>query len=349
MTIQIVSKALLEKDKPVAPFKEGFDITKKVRVAGAGAGGIVAEFIGSDNFAKQFYERQRYEIDSGREQEPLLYQPIYNTISDSSLPELIDIYTLGTTGVVFEKIEEGGEVKFITVGQGKKVVRIEQYAAGIEYSERLFMYNQLWQFAPIERQFGIAHNALQNHIHFYPILNHNYASANQTDGTTLTTFRQDASLPEKYLRVIEQAIIDSTQDTKNPRRGPFVVLCNPSDQFTFERALRIVPQQGFDLQSSAIGQVRTLISYNGWTGTRGKLATTYAGVPSGKAYLIDISNKMTDFQGYVKIPLRMTMGNPDVSRFIMAQTVYDTHFGVFADPVRAVQEITLPTPTSGQA
>ncbi|MCL4255988.1 MAG: hypothetical protein KJ043_19680 [Anaerolineae bacterium] len=106
MTIQIVSKALLEKDKPIAPFKEGFDITKKVRVAGSRAGGIVAEFIGSDNFAKQFYERQRYEIDAGREQEPLLYQPIYNTISDSSLPALIDIYKLGTTGVVFEKIEE---------------------------------------------------------------------------------------------------------------------------------------------------------------------------------------------------------------------------------------------------
>jgi len=58
---------------------------------------------------------------------------------------------------------------------------------------------------------------------------------------------------------------------------------------------------------------------------------------------------MTDFQSYIKIPLRMTMGNPDVSRFIMAQNIYDTHFGMFADPTRAVQKITLPTATSGQA
>lgn len=357
MTIQVFSKALLEKTRPTASINEMRDATGKVREFNlrdhvrpiGGGSGIVAEFIGNDSFAKQFYQRQRYEIDAGRDQEPLLYLPIYNSITDPTLTELIDVYTLGQTGVVFEKIEEGGEVKFATVSGGKKVVRIEQFAAGIEYSERLFLYNQMWQFAPIERQFGVAHNALHNHIHLYPIINHTYPTANVTNGTALTNFRQIASMPEKYLRAIEQAIIDGTTDKKNPRRGPFVLLCSTNDLFTFERALRVVPQEGFDIQSSAIGQIRTIIAYDGWTGTRGKIEVEYDGVASGTAYLIDISNKMTDFQSYTKIPLRMTMGNPDVSRFIMAQNIYDTHFGMFADPTRAVQKITLPTATSGQA
>ncbi len=357
MAIQVISKALLEKKRPTVSVKEMRDVTGKVREFNlrdhvrpvGGVNGVVAEFIGNDSFAKQFYERQRYEIDAGRDQEPLLYQPIYNSITDSTLPELIDIFTLGQTGVVFEKIEEGGEVKFATVSGSNKVVRIEQFAAGIEYSERLFLYNQMWQFAPIERQFGIALNALYNHIHLYPIISHTYAVANKTNGTTLTTFRQTASMPEKYLRTIEDAIVSSQNDPKNPRRGPYVLLCNVGDQFTFERALRIVPQEDFDVQSSAIGQIRTMIAYNGWTGYRGKIATTYAGVPSGTAYLIDLSNQMMDFQSYIKIPLRMTMGSADVSRFIMAQTIYDSHFGMFANPARAVHEITLPTASSGQA
>jgi hypothetical protein len=244
---------------------------------------------------------------------------------------------------------EGGEVKFATVSGDQKVVRIEQYAAGLEYSERLFLYNQLWQLAPIERQFGMAHNAALNHIHLNPILSHTYALANQTNGTTLTSFKATASMPEKYLRTLEQAMIDGINDTSNPRRGPYVLLCNTADLFTFERALRVVTQEGFDIQSTAINQIRNVIAYNGWTGTRGKKATTYSGVASGKAYLIDISMKMMDFQSYVKIPLRMTMGNPDVSRFIMSQTVYDTHLGAFAAPARAVQEITLPVAASGAA
>ncbi|HRF96730.1 MAG TPA: hypothetical protein PLZ51_16095, partial [Aggregatilineales bacterium] len=154
---------------------------------------------------------------------------------------------------------------------------------------------------------------------------------------------------EKYWRAVEKAIADGISDASNPRRGPFVLLCSTADMFTFERALKAVPQQGFSLQSSAMSQVQTIIAYDGWTGSRGNKPTSYAGVTSGKAYLIDVSHKLEDFQSYVKIPLRMTMGQGDASRFIMAENIYDTHFGVFADPARAVQEITLPTSTSGQA
>lgn len=348
MTFQIISKDRLAKDRPKAGFKEGFNINSKITVLKENSGRI-AEFVGTDNFASQFYERQRYEVEAGRDSEPILYTPLYSVTQDATLPRHVTIYRLGPAGVVFEEITEGGEVKFVSVGESTKAVEIKHYATGIQYNKDIFVYNELFRLSNLERQFGIAFNAMMNHLHFAPILTYSYAAANQTNGTALTTFRQTASMPEKYLRTLEKAMTDGIADATNPRRGPYVLLCNTADVFTFERALGRVPQEGFDLQSSAIGRIQTVIEYNGWTGVRGKKSTTYAGVTSGKAYLVDIGNRMYDFQSYIKQPLQMTTGNPDVSRFIMEQMVWDTYLGVFADPSRAVQEITLPTASSGQA
>ena len=345
--IELISKTSLAKDKPKAGFKEGFDIKSQVRLTEGN--GRVAEFIGTDTFASQFYTRQRYEVEAGRDMEPILYTPLYTITTDSTLPRNVSIYRLGTAGVVVEEVFEGGEVKFASVGQGDISVAIKHYSTGIQYSKDIFLFNELFRLPNFERQFGVAFNALMNHVHFNPILAHSYAAGNQTNGTALTNFRVTASMPEKYLRTLEKAMTDGIADTTNPRRGPYVLLCNTADVFTFERAVGRVAQDGFDQQSSALNRVTTIIEYNGWTATRGKKATTYAGVPSGKAYLVDIGNRVYDFQSYVKQPLQMTMGNPDVSRFIMEQNVWDIYFGIFADPARAVQEITLPVAASGQA
>lgn len=349
---RIVMQSLESGIIPHAQYPEGFDIRQYVRTKEQGANvpaGVIAEFVGTGNFASQFYERMRYEVDAGRDEEPLLYLPIYAQTIDASLPRMIKIYTLGTTGVIFEEITEGGEVKFATVGQGNKSVEIKHYGVGLEYSEDLFIYNELFRLANLERNFGVAHNALLNHIHMNPILSYSYGSANQTDGTSLTSFRTDAKMPEKYLRTIEQAIINGSTDTSNPRRGPYALLVSTADIFTVERALNRVGQEGFDSQSSALGRVQSVIAYDGWTGTRGKKSVTYSGVSSGTAYLIDLSNRTMDYQSYVKTPLRMQMGNEDISRFIMAQTVWDTRFGAFADPVRSVEEITWPMAASGSS
>lgn len=347
MPIDFISKTTLAKNAPKASFREGFDIKSKVRVVEGN--GQIAEFISSDNFASQFYERQRYEVESGRDMEPILYTPLYDITTDPTFPRNVSIYTLGPAGVVFEEVLEGGEVKFVSVGQGSKVVSIKHYATGIQYTKDIFKFNELFRLANFERQFGIAHNALMNHIHFNPILTYSYGAGNQTDGTALTTFKTSASMPEKYLRALEAAMTAGVTDTTNPRRGPYLLLCNTADVFTFERALGRVPQDGFDLQSAALSRVQSVIEYNGWTGTRGLKTTTYAGVPSGKAYLVDIGNRVLDFQSLVSQPLQMTMGNPDISRFIMEQNVWDTYFGVYANPAGAVEEITLPVAASGAA
>lgn len=331
---------------PKARFAEGFDLRKattKVERDG------IAEFITTDDFARQFVERQRYEVETGRDEEPLLYEPIYSVTVDESLPEAVQIYTLGPAGVVLERILEGGEVKFASVGQGSKSVAIQHFGVGLEYSEDIFMYNSLWRLPNLERQFGIAHNALENHLHLSPILSYAYAAANQTDGTSLTSFKATASMPEKYLRTLEAAITHAVADTSNPRRGPYALLVASGDIFTVERALNRVPQQGFDLQSSAIGRIQSVIAYDGWTGTRGKKATTYAGVETGKGYLVHLGNKMEDYQSYFKHTLRRQMAGPDLKRFVLGATIWDVRVGVFADPLRSVEEIVWPLAASGDS
>ena len=73
---------------------------------------------------------------------------------------------------------------------------------------------------------------------------------------------------------LEDAIEAGIADGTNPRRGPYVLLISTANRFMMEKALQVVPQQGFSIQSSAQSMIRAVIAYDGWTGTRGALTTT---------------------------------------------------------------------------
>lgn len=294
--------------------------------------------ISTDTFAAAFYERQRYEVDAGRDEEPILYTPIYDEVSDPTLPRMVPVNRLGPAGVVFEEITEGGEVKFATVGESSYSVPIKHYGVGLEYTKDLVIFNELWNLSIVERKAGRAYNALLNHLHLYPILNYVYGADNLTPANEL-----GASFPEVYLRTLEDAITASTEDVTNPRPGPYILLVSTGNQFTVERALTGVNQQGVQVQSSALTALSGIIAYNGWTGTRGHKTTSYPGVPAGTAFLISVANRSEDFQSYEKQTITRTDGNEDVSRFILEQSVWDFYRGVYANPTRSVEKITWPT------
>lgn len=337
MALNWVIKEQLAQRKPQREFPENFRFQDHGKVVKEGAKTIV-EFIAAGGFADAFYSRQMYEVDAGRDEEPLLYNTIYDVMVNADLPKIIPINVLGPGGVVFERITEGGEVKFVSVGESTKSVTLYHYAAGIEYTDELVLFNQSWQFPIIERQFGVAHNALLNHLHFNPILAYSYAAANQTAASSTGTL-----LEEKYARTLEDAITNAKGDSSNPRRGPYDLLIASADMFTVDRALKLRIQDGANPNAvPAAAFIQNIIVYDGWTGTRGKKSTTYDGVTAGTGYLISKAYS-EDFKGYVKLPLRNQRGDGDLSRFVVEQAMWDTWLGVYANPLRAVEEITWPT------
>jgi hypothetical protein len=170
-------------------------------------------------------------------------------------------------------------------------------------------------------------------------LNATYPARNKTAASSTGT-----QLEEKYMRTIEDAIVNAKADTTNPRRGPYDLLIAGGDMFTVERALKLRIQDGANPNGApGASYIENVIVYDGWTGTRGKKTTTYSGVTTGKAYLVSKQYQSQDFASYVKMGLREQRGDGDLSRFIVEQVVYDSRLGVLANPLRAVEEITWPT------
>lgn len=332
--MKIISKAALAVEKQKIPFK-GLRLEDHVREMNQN-GQRVYEFVGSDTFSSEWNERRRYEVDAGREQEPLLYPAIYSEIRDSSLPRNVPVFRIGPAGVIFEEVTDGGEVKFVTVGSSNFTVPIKHYGAGLEYSKDLVVFNELWNVPIVERQAGIAYNALLNHIHFNPILTATYGAANQT-----AFDNSGATAVEDVMLTFEAAITNSRADSSNPRRGPYVVLCASADQIKIEKALTAEVQQGLATQSRTVREsIQGIIAYDGWTGTRGLKSTSYAGVSADTAYLINLGYRDQDFQSYMKQDLLQDGMQEDATRFL-TQVVWDTYFGAYANPAAAVEEVSL--------
>lgn len=341
MTIVIWSKANKAKDKAMIPMPAGLNLRDHVRELRDRPkinGMPVYEFIGTDNFGSEWNERRVYEVNAGRDSEPILYTPLYREVRDANLPRLLNVQRIGPGGVVLEEIFEGGEVKFASITSSEISVRMHHYGIGLEYSKDLVVYNELWNVGLVERQAGIAYNALLNHIHLNPFLAFTYTAANQTAAVT-----SGATTQEDFLLTIEAAITAARADTTNPRRGPYALLVSTANLFMVEKALTGVPQVGVQLQSrTAIDAIRNVIAYDGWTGSRGSKTTTYSGVTSGKGYLIDLGNRDMDCVSYIKQDFNQSGTQEDVSRFL-TQVVYDTYFTNFCDVDACTEEITWPS------
>lgn len=335
---------------PAAQMPASFDPRQHIKLSGRN--GQVAEFTGASagKFAAGFFTRLRQEVQNGREEVPLLFEEIYNVTRDMSIQETETIYTISDDdiGVTFELVPNGGEVKWVKVGGGQKSIYQQQYARGIQYTKRLFKFGRFFQMSAVERAFGRAASAIQNHVHFAPILNNTYVARNQTDGAAITKFREDAHLVEKYHVTIDEAMAHAREDDTYHRPGPYALLVANSDLSTVRKALENPAQQGVQMISpEVIDNVQTIIAYRGWTGNDGNGTVSYAGVTAGKAYLIDLSQAMFDFQSLYSQDLQPTDVGADHARFVVAQMLWDMFFGIYSAPERAVEEITWPGATDG--
>lgn len=343
MAIQFLSSSNAPaKIKPRWTFKKGTDLANQFKYAGADGDARVTEFIGNGDFAQVFRERQDYEFWAGFEEVTELYPALYNVVEDMNLAEFVKVNAMGPAGVVLNQVLEGGEVQYMTVGESSFVAQILHYAVGVRYTKQMMAFNRTWELAEVEREVGKATRALLNHVHFNPILTHSYAATNQTAANT-----SGATLQENYLLTLEDAITNSKirNKTTNPnyRPGPYALVVASGNYFMWEKALTRVPQQGVELQGRVGSEIAALIEYDGWSGEMAGVTVDYAGVTTNTSYLVSLPAARRYLRSYVKQRLMRNPGDPDNSRFIVGDDIWDTMFGVYAAPEGCVEEITLPT------
>lgn len=279
---------------------------------------------------KDLLKKVVLDVELGREQVQLLYQPIYEKIQDANLPRVIDAKWALTGTVIFTEHIEGEEVKFgrLQAEQGP-TARILTYAAGFEYTKEMKDFNEAFSVEILNRAIGEAYNALLNHIHLYPILSFNYPTANKTAYQGATG---DPAWVGVY-KTITKAIADAAK----AKRPGTVLLASTADQANIEMALK----GGHQIEGTvypAISGIQSVIYYDGWETVVGKKTYSYPGVTPGKAYLI---RPKRGFKELVKQDLRVEATSGDLSRLVESQIVAYAYRGVYAAIEENVQEITL--------
>lgn len=275
-------------------------------------------------------EKVRIDVNEGREDVPLLYGPIYRTLTDRNLPRNVSTNLFSTAAVIFQLRVEGGEVTFGTVAPNAEgTVPIVNYSTGLEWTKEMTLYDETWTVEERSRGTGEAYNALLNHLHLGPILTYTYTGPNQTpaDSTGATQLEKDYNTFDAALQTAAVA-----------KRPGTVLLASSTNKRRIQRALAGWNDSVGNPQE-ALSEITTIIYYDGWTVTVGPKTYSYPGVTAGKCYLIQPQRR---FRELVKVDLDSESGNPDVSRGIEEQTVWHTYRGVYADVANSVEEITLP-------
>jgi hypothetical protein len=296
----------------------------------------IGEMISTPAGLDSLVQKTVIDLELGKEAVPLLYGPIYRTVNDPNLTQNVDIKAFVGCQVVFLQVLEGEDVKFgsrkVTLGD---TVPIITYAAGLEWTEDLVLYDKTWEMSEANRAMGEAHNALLNHIHISPILTYAYAAKNQTaaDATGATAI-------EKLRNTIENGLTHAAQDkqtdTKSPRK-PNILLAHSAKRMSIERCLKEF-QVGGSVYP-ALSQIDTLIFYDGWSGLVGEKTITYSGCATNKAYLIEGKKRFVEL---VKHGLQIDATGADLKRLIENGIVGRTRRGVISSPANAVEELTLP-------
>lgn len=291
----------------------------------------LGEMLTSDQGRKELLKKVVLDVEMGREEVPLLYGSIYDQLSDPNFPKVFDAPWVQYGVVVFAEIKEGNEVKFGTLrAEQGPTARIATYGAGFEYTEEMEKFNESFNITILNKAFGEAYNALLNHLHLGPFITATYAAGNQTAA------QGDAGDPLtlKVKKTLQKAVADAAK----AKRPGSVLLAGSARKVDIEPALKEMTVAGTNY--AAIGEIQTVIYYDGWDIQVGKKSYSYPGVADNKAYLI---RPKKGFKELIKQDLLVDANDGDLSRLVTAQLVGRAYRGVYAAIAQNVQEITLPT------
>lgn len=195
--MKVLSRAFLSTGS--LPAAEPIPLQTITRVLSSDPGSTLVEFV-SHQQARDWRERQRYEIEAGSETEPLLYSPLYHVL----------------------RLDDGKRAR----DYANFPVKPRRFAVAINYSGSHFSYRG------DERLVGRAYHALKNHLHLSPFLRAEYPDSNRTSPPTAKYSHE-----ENTLRTLEEAVAHAQTDSENPRRPPYALLVSSADALTVERAL----------------------------------------------------------------------------------------------------------------
>lgn len=303
----------------------------------------IGEMIVSSESQAYFLKEAYLEIDLGKNQHPIVYKSLYDTITDSNFPEVFKAMWMQEGRVVFLQHFEGQEVKFGTRdAEEGDTATIVCYTAGFEYTEDMVLYNKTFDMQMLNKAMGVAYNALLNHIHLYPIISYTYTAANQTAASTNfnTPAFPDWDDYTRQVMNLRMTLIQAVKDTRadDPSRIATKLLINSSNEQLVADALGGLQVAGnFPNKVSGIDEV---ISYNGTSITVGSQTYTYTGVGTGVAYLIEPKKFLKEL---IKHDLLVDAGDADLSRLVEKQIVARSRRGVYAGVARSVQEVTIPS------
>lgn len=293
-----------------------------------GEGINLAEMISTSDGTQEFIDTVTFDLTDGAEEVDLVYKQIYNTITDSNLPEVVPLRDMDNVQVVFLRHVEGGEVKFGALGKGdSKNVTILTWAAGLQFTEDFVLYNKTWEISDNARALGRAHNMLRNHLGLGPITTGTYTTTG--GGLSAQKAAQDGGTA--------QLVAYDTSVQKSLKNG-LVVLPNATkilvNSFDYNTVLEAIASDVFANNTSLQGSLARRISsddvlvYDGASITVGRRTYNYAGVAAGFAYLV--AAKSSNFRELVKHELLVDSDDADLSRLVLNQTVARARVGIFA-------------------
>lgn len=299
----------------------------------------IGEMMTSETTRKELIQKVVLDVELGREEVPVLYNPIYDTITDPNFPQEFEAKWAQHGTVVFFEHLEGEEVKFGSLqAENGPIARLKGYAAGFEYTKEMQIFNQMFNFEIMNKAFGEAHNAMLNHLHLGPIIKHTYKAPNKTaavyvkpDGNTGTS--GDAH----HMLSLRATLRKALKDARVAKRPGTVLLANSADKEDIQEALGSMTLQATPY--GATSGILDIIYYDGWETNVARKSYEYEGVPQGTAFLI---RPKRGFKELVKQGLQVQSTIGDLSRLVEAQIVGDFWRGVFAAVDENVQQITFP-------
>lgn len=224
----------------------------------------IGEMMTSETSRKELLQKVVLDVELGREDVPVLYNPIYETLQDPNFPREFEAKWAQYGTVVFFEHLEGEEVKFgsLQAEQGP-IARLKGYTAGFEYTKEMQMFNQTFNFELLNKAFGEAHNALLNHLHLAPILKHNYKAANKTAPVFVKPDGSDGTATDAhYLLSLRATIRQALKDARTAKRPGTVLLANSAHKEDIQDALGSITLQATPY--GATTGISDIIYYDGW-------------------------------------------------------------------------------------